>query len=133
MKDWLQRLNQFEPARLRAFWIALIALLATLGITVSADVDAKVTAIIGMLAVILPWIQGETTRGAVYAPATVEQIKKDLTPTAVVVDPANDTDDDVIPADEYNDEDPVVESDYGDAGPVDVPPPPDTATQNEEG
>ena len=93
MKDWLQRLNQFEPARLRAFWIALIALLATLGITVSADVDAKVTAIIGMLAVILPWIQGETTRGAVYAPATVEQIKKDLTPTAVVVDPANDTDD----------------------------------------
>ena len=37
MKELITRLNQFEPARLRAFWIALIALLASLGITISTD------------------------------------------------------------------------------------------------
>jgi hypothetical protein len=77
MTDLLRKLNKIEPARLRAFWIALIALLATLGVTVSADVDAKVTAVIGLLAVLLPLIQGETTRANVYAPATVEQIRNE--------------------------------------------------------
>jgi Mg/Co/Ni transporter MgtE len=70
----LHRLNQIEPARLRAIWIAVVALLATAGVSVSADLDAKVTAVIGVLAVLLPLIQGESTRAAVYAPATVEQI-----------------------------------------------------------
>lgn len=69
---WMQR---FEPARLRAIWIAVVALLATAGVSVSADLDAKVTAVIGVLAVLLPLIQGESTRAAVYAPATVEQIR----------------------------------------------------------
>jgi Mg/Co/Ni transporter MgtE len=71
----LHRLNQIEPARLRAIWIAVVALLATAGVSVSADLDAKVTAVIGVLAVLLPLLQGESTRAAVYAPATVEQIR----------------------------------------------------------
>ena len=75
MTDLLRKLNKIEPARLRAFWIALVAVLATLGVTVTADVDAKVTAVIGLLAVLLPLVQGETTRAAVYSPATVEKIR----------------------------------------------------------
>lgn len=76
--DWIRRLNRVEPARLRAFWVALVALLATLGVTVGADLDAKVSAVIGLLAVLLPLIQGETTRATVYSPATVEQITDNL-------------------------------------------------------
>ena len=78
MSEWLRKLNQIEPARIRAFWVALVALLATLGVTVSADVDAKVTAVIGLLAVLLPLIQGETTRAVVYSPATVEKIRDNI-------------------------------------------------------
>lgn len=74
----ITRMNLHEPARLRAFWIALVALLATLGVSVSADVDAKVTAVIALLAVFLPIIQGETTRAGVYSPASVEQISDNL-------------------------------------------------------
>lgn len=123
MKDWIARLNQFEPARLRAFWIALVALLASLGVGVSTEVDARVTAVIGILAVIIPMIQGELTRAAVYAPATVEQIKQEMS--------GGDADD-PIPADEMNDEDPVQETpaEYGDAGPIDVPAPADVEDQN---
>lgn len=69
---WFQH---FEPARLRAIWTAVIALAAAVGVSVSADLDAKVTAVIGVLAVLLPLLQGETTRAAVYSPATVEQIR----------------------------------------------------------
>ena len=75
MRSWLIYLNRIEPARLRAVWVALVALLATLGVTVSTDVDARVTAAIGVLAVLLPLIQGETTRAAVYSPASVEKIR----------------------------------------------------------
>ena len=78
MSEWLRKLNQIEPARIRAFWVALVALLATVGVTVSADVDAKVTAVIGLLAVLLPLIQGETTRAVVYSPATVEKIRDNI-------------------------------------------------------
>ena len=78
MSEWLRRLNRIEPARIRAFWVALVALLATVGVTVSADVDAKVTAVIGLLAVLLPLIQGETTRAVVYSPATVEKIRDNI-------------------------------------------------------
>ncbi len=118
MSELLKRLNQFEPARLRAFWIALVALLASLGIAVGTDIDTKVTAVIGVLAVIWPMIQGELTRSAVYAPATVEQIKNELSGTTA------DDDDENIPADEMNDEAPVQETpaEYGSAGPVDNDP-----------
>ena len=116
MSNILRRLNYIEPARVRAFWIALVALLASLGVGVSTEVDTRVTAVIGILAVIIPMIQGELTRAAVYAPATVEQIKQEM---------AGDGDpDDFVPASEMNDEAPVQETpaEYGDAGPVDISP-----------
>lgn len=76
---WLRNawayMRHVEPARLRAIWIAVVALLATAGVSVSADLDARVNAVIGVLAVLLPLIQGETTRAAVYSPATVEKIR----------------------------------------------------------
>lgn len=76
---WLRtawrRAQHVEPARLRAVWVALVAVAATAGISVSADLDAKVTAIIGALAIILPLIQGESTRSAVYSPATVDKLR----------------------------------------------------------
>ena len=75
--DWLRHLDRVEPARLRAFWVALVALLAALGVTVGADLDGKVTAAIGLLAVLLPIVQGETTRAKVYSPATVDTIRNE--------------------------------------------------------
>ena len=75
MSEILRRLNRVEPARVRAVWTAVVMLLASAGVSVSADLDAKVTAVIGVLAVLLPLLQGESTRSAVYSPATVEQIR----------------------------------------------------------
>ena len=46
-------------------WVAVVALLLTLGITISADVDGRVQAAIALLATILPLIQGEATRAKV--------------------------------------------------------------------
>ena len=74
----LQRLNQIEPARVRAVWTALVMLLASAGVVVGTDVDATVTGAIGVLFAIIALIQGETTRAVVYAPATVEQIRDGL-------------------------------------------------------
>lgn len=77
---WLRNawayMRHVEPARLRAIWVAVVALAAATGVSVSADFDAKVTAVIGVLAVLLPLIQGETTRSVVYSPATVEKIRE---------------------------------------------------------
>jgi uncharacterized membrane protein len=66
---WLQ---YAEPARLRAMWVALVALLGTIGVTVSSDLDGTVGAIIGVVAVLLPVLQGEWTRASVYSPETHE-------------------------------------------------------------
>jgi hypothetical protein len=66
---WLQ---YAEPARLRAVWVALVALLGTIGVTLSTEVDADVGAIIGAIAVLLPVLQGEWTRASVYSPETHE-------------------------------------------------------------
>jgi hypothetical protein len=57
--------NRLEPARLRAAWTAVIALAVALGFAIPSDADAVVTAIIGVLAVVIPLVQGEVTRGAV--------------------------------------------------------------------
>ena len=73
--DWLRNLNRIEPARVRAVWTALVALLASAGVTVGADTDAAVTGGIGLLFALLALLQGETTRSVVYSPATVEKIR----------------------------------------------------------
>lgn len=65
LKNFWEYVRTFEPARLRAAWIAVLALAATLGISVSQETDAKVTAVIGVIAVVLPLLQGEWTRNNV--------------------------------------------------------------------
>ena len=71
----LQRLNYIEPARVRAVWTAVVMLLASAGVAVSTDVDATVTGAIGLLFALLALVQGETTRAAVYSPATVDKVR----------------------------------------------------------
>ena len=61
MKDFLNRMNQVEPARVRAVWVALVALLASAGYAVGSDVDAAVGAAIVLVFTVLPIIQGEAT------------------------------------------------------------------------
>ena len=115
MKDFLNRMNQVEPARVRAVWVALVALLASAGYAVGSDVDAAVGAAIVLVFTVLPIIQGEATRNVVYAPATVAEIEGE------------------IPLDEMNDGDPIDEGDY----PLEeelpaVPAPPQLNDQNVE-
>lgn len=69
-KRGLELLRYAEPARLRAVWVALVALLAATGITVSTSVDARVGAVIGAVGGLLALAQGEVTRAAVYSPET---------------------------------------------------------------
>lgn len=65
LKNFWEYVKAFEPARLRAVWVALVALATTLGVSVSQETDAKVTAVIAAVAVILPLLQGEWTRNNV--------------------------------------------------------------------
>ena len=75
MSNILRRLNYIEPARVRAVWTAVVMLLASAGVAVSTDVDATVTGAIGLLFALLALVQGETTRAAVYSPATVDKVR----------------------------------------------------------
>lgn len=65
--DWLR---YFEPARLKAAYVAIVALLLTFGVSIPAGWDERVTAILAALSIIVPLIQGEITRTAVISPAT---------------------------------------------------------------
>ena len=67
-------LSYFEPARLRGVWVALVALLAALGVAVPAGWDGYVTAIVGVAAIVVPLVQAELTRRAVYSPATADRL-----------------------------------------------------------
>ena len=69
IKDHWQYLVTFEPATLRGIWVSLIALLATLGISVSDKLDARINAIIAFLVVVVPLLQALWTRQAVVANA----------------------------------------------------------------
>lgn len=68
MGEWWARIRLMEPARVRAVWTALVGLLAALGVTVAADVDGAVQAVIVAVCAVLPLVQGESTR-AVVSPA----------------------------------------------------------------
>ena len=62
MSDWLQRVRELEPARVRAVWTSIVALLVAVGVTVNADVDGAVQALIVAVFTLLPLLQGEATR-----------------------------------------------------------------------
>lgn len=70
LPSWLSPYT--EPARLRAVWTALAALLAALGLTLSTDLNVAVDAVINVVALVLPLIQGRATRAVVYSPATFD-------------------------------------------------------------
>jgi hypothetical protein len=67
-------LNYTEPARIRAVVTAAVALCAALGVTLPFDLPGIAEAAIGVLAVVLPLIQGEATRAAVVSPQRADLI-----------------------------------------------------------
>lgn len=73
MSDWLQRMRNLEPARVRAVWVAVVALLVSVGVTVNTDVDGAVQALIVAVFTLLPLVQGEATRRKVTPVFKTEQ------------------------------------------------------------
>ena len=69
--EWLRRRHLDEPARVRAVWTALAGVAVSLGITLPTGLDGRVDAVIAAVFGVLPLLQGESTRAAVYAPSTV--------------------------------------------------------------
>jgi hypothetical protein len=65
--------NYTEPARLRAVVAAVVALCAALGIAIPFDLPAVAEAAIALLAVLVPLVQGESTRAAVFSPITHQE------------------------------------------------------------
>lgn len=72
MPDWFNRVRELEPARVRAVWTAVVALLLALGVTINADVDGAVQALIVAVFTLLPLLQGEATRAKVTPVAKLE-------------------------------------------------------------
>jgi hypothetical protein len=73
-KAALEYMRNFEPATLKGVWVAVIALLASLGIVVTPAVDNKANAIIGGAIAVVSLLQAVWTRGSVYAPAVMDAI-----------------------------------------------------------
>ena len=72
MSDWFERVRTLEPARVRAVWTAVVALLLALGVTVNTDIDGAVQALIVAVFTLLPLLQGEATRRKVTPVAKLE-------------------------------------------------------------
>jgi len=65
------KLSDFtEPARLRALATALFVLLGAIGVTFATDLPRAVDGLIVALFTLAPLAQGESTRAAVFSPAT---------------------------------------------------------------
>ncbi len=94
MSDWLNRIRTLEPARVRAVWVAVVALLVSLGVTINTDLDGAVQALIVAVFTVLPLIQGESTRAKVTPVAVLE----DEAPAEWLDD--GDDGDDMIPVGE---------------------------------
>lgn len=81
--DW-KRIAADEPARVRAAWTAVVAVLAGLGVTVSQDINGWVEGAILAAAAVLPIAQGESTRAKVTPVAKLQRRRR--TDTTVVED-----------------------------------------------
>lgn len=68
LKSW----NTLEPARLRTLWAAVVTVLVVFGVQQVDLIDARAQAVITLVGVIVTVLQGESTRSAVYSPATAE-------------------------------------------------------------
>jgi hypothetical protein len=67
--DW-GYFKTFEPSMLRGFWVAILGFAASIGISIPAGWDERVTAAIGVLVVVVPILQALWTRSAVVPQAT---------------------------------------------------------------
>lgn len=86
MSDWWARIRALEPARIRAVWTAVVALLLALGVTVSEDIDGAVQAGIVVVAAVLPLIQGEATRAKVSPVDAAGWRDAELDPDGIVTE-----------------------------------------------
>lgn len=84
VRTMLRHIADTEPARLRAAATAVLTALSALGVTVAADLPARIDAIIAIIAILVPLVQGEVTRGAVYSPASYRQALAAPPPSDVV-------------------------------------------------
>jgi hypothetical protein len=66
----VKRLDYSEPAVLRGILTALLALAASLGLVIPADLTAAAEGLIPAVAFLLPLVQAWWTRQSVYSPAT---------------------------------------------------------------
>lgn len=72
MSNWWEHVRALEPARVRAVWTAIVGVLLALGVSVSADLNGAVEAIIVALFAVLPLVQGEATRAKVTPTVRVD-------------------------------------------------------------
>ncbi len=69
----MNRLKNFEPALLRGVYAAVVALLASLGVGIPADLDAGFQAIFSAVTALLPIVTALVIRPAVTPNAKVVQ------------------------------------------------------------
>jgi hypothetical protein len=74
MKNALNFLRNYEPARLAGIRTALFGLAASIGLTISPAMDAKTGALVAGATAVLTLIQSVLTRRNVYAPGSVDQL-----------------------------------------------------------
>lgn len=67
--DW-GYFKTFEPSMLRGVWVAVLGFAASVGVSIPAKWDGRVTAAIGVLVVVVPILQALWTRAAVVPLAT---------------------------------------------------------------
>lgn len=70
--EWIKRIDANEPAMLRAVWVAVIAALAGVGVTVSEDLNGWVEVALITAGMALPLIQGVSTRAKVTPVAKLQ-------------------------------------------------------------
>ena len=80
MSDWWDRIRELEPARVRAVWVAIVALAVSLGVVVNTDVDSAVQALIVAVFTLLPLLQGEATRRKVTPVAKLDRLPEPVDP-----------------------------------------------------
>ena len=96
MSDWLAKVSQLEPARVRAVIAAVVGLAASIGIVIDAELSGAIEAIVIGLLTLLPLLLGES-------------IRRKVTPVAVLDE---DEDDEEFVIEESTDEE-VYEEEFG--------------------
>lgn len=90
----LEYLKYFEPARLRAAYMAIAGVLLTFGVSIPADWDSKAIAIISAVGVVYAFLTGELIRRSVNSPATADGVLKSDVKDGVIPAPGTTYDPD---------------------------------------